>query len=121
MNRLNNEVKGAMEKGFLTKLDSRSKLLNIMLQSTMDAFWIMNINGDILESNEASVEILGYSLEELMDIKDVFMAVTEGEAIYHDDGSLIGDGNTIIITEGEKRKDDQRDSGLRSQPRLKAN
>ncbi|SNY26442.1 PAS domain S-box-containing protein [Orenia metallireducens] len=65
---MDNGVKGAIEKGFLTNLDSRSKLLNIILQSTMDAFWIMNIDGEILESNKVSVEMFGYSLDELMEM-----------------------------------------------------
>lgn len=66
--KMDNEVKGAIRKGFLTNLDSRSKLLNIILQSTMDAFWIMNIDGEILESNKVSVDVFGYSLDELMEM-----------------------------------------------------
>jgi UDPglucose--hexose-1-phosphate uridylyltransferase len=37
--------------------------------------------------------------------KDVFTAVTEGKPIYDEEGNLIGDGFTIIITEDEKRRD----------------
>ncbi|MFO8017332.1 MAG: hypothetical protein R6U96_01750 [Promethearchaeia archaeon] len=40
-----------------------------------------------------------------LDIKDVFMSVTEGKPIYREDGTQWGDGYTIIITEDEKRKD----------------
>lgn len=60
----------------------------------------------------------GFGKEELMDlflkdwseskrgeITDVFMAITEGKPLYNDDGSLVGDGNTIIITQDEEKKD----------------
>ena len=36
---------------------------------------------------------------------DVFKAVTEGKPIYNAKKRLIGDGNTIIITEDESKKD----------------
>lgn len=38
-------------------------------------------------------------------VKDVFMVAIEGKPLYHEDGRLIGDGYTIIITEDEKRQD----------------
>jgi PAS domain S-box-containing protein len=79
MDTLSNRVKRAIEKGFLTNLDSRSKLLNIILQSTMDAFWIMNIDGEILESNKLSVEILGYSLDELMKMNISDLDITKSQ------------------------------------------
>lgn len=37
--------------------------------------------------------------------KDVFMAVTEGKPLFSDSGKQIGDGETIIITEDDKRRD----------------
>ncbi|TFF95474.1 MAG: hypothetical protein EU544_02655, partial [Promethearchaeota archaeon] len=43
-------------------------------------------------------------MEELA-IKDVFLAVTEGEPVYDELGNQIGDGFTIIITEDEMRRD----------------
>ena len=36
---------------------------------------------------------------------DVFSAVLSGKPLYHDNGTLIGDGNTIIITEDNKKRD----------------
>lgn len=38
-------------------------------------------------------------------VKDVFMAVTEGKPIYDDWGYRLGDGFTIIITEDEEKRD----------------
>ena len=37
--------------------------------------------------------------------KDVFTSITEGKPIYDDWGKQLGDGFTIMITEGEDRKD----------------
>ncbi len=39
------------------------------------------------------------------DFKDVFMAVIKGKELRSKDGSLAGDGYTIIITEDRKRRD----------------
>jgi len=39
-------------------------------------------------------------------IKDVFTAVTEGKTLYDDEGTIVRDGNTIIITQDEMRRDD---------------
>ncbi|MFW9899538.1 MAG: hypothetical protein ACFFDO_09805 [Candidatus Thorarchaeota archaeon] len=41
----------------------------------------------------------------ITDVKDIFMSITEGELIYYDDGTPIGDGYTIIVTEDEKKRD----------------
>jgi UDPglucose--hexose-1-phosphate uridylyltransferase len=39
------------------------------------------------------------------EIKDVFKAIMEGKPLYNDDGSLVGDGQTIIITQDEEKRD----------------
>ncbi|MFX0031498.1 MAG: hypothetical protein ACFE8V_04080 [Promethearchaeota archaeon] len=54
------------------------------------------------EKKSESKDIVDFELDE---VKDVFMAITEGKAIHRSDGKLLGDGYTIIITEGEKKKD----------------
>ncbi len=41
----------------------------------------------------------------LINAEDVFTAVIEGKPVYDDNGNLVGDGFTIIITEDEKRRD----------------
>jgi len=42
---------------------------------------------------------------QINDVKDIFMSITEGKPLYYDDGTPIGDGYTIIITEDEKKRD----------------
>ncbi|MFX1497578.1 MAG: hypothetical protein ACFFBH_08640 [Promethearchaeota archaeon] len=54
------------------------------------------------EKKSEAKEIIEIDLEE---IKDVFMAITEGRAIYRSDGKLLGDGYTIVITEDDKKID----------------
>lgn len=36
---------------------------------------------------------------------DIFTSITEGKPIYREDGSQLGDGYTIIVSEDEKRRD----------------
>lgn len=54
-----------------------------------------DIEGDLHECSKKMMK----------EVKDVFMGITEGKALYDDEGNLIGDGNTIITTEDEKRRD----------------
>ncbi|MFX1237524.1 MAG: hypothetical protein ACFFAS_00075 [Promethearchaeota archaeon] len=51
------------------------------------------------DSNEA------LDCSKLANISDIFSSITEGKAIYNNDGMLLRDGNTIIITEDEIRRD----------------
>jgi len=37
--------------------------------------------------------------------RDVFTALLEGKPLYNEDGSLLGDANTIIITEDDNKRD----------------
>ncbi|MFX1339614.1 MAG: hypothetical protein ACFFDK_13460 [Promethearchaeota archaeon] len=54
---------------------------------------------------EKKSEIKAISIKEFKEDMDVFTAVMEGKPIYNDEGALIGDGFTIIITEDEKKRD----------------
>jgi len=54
---------------------------------------------------EKKIELHECTEKILNEVKDVFMAVTEGKPIYNDNGKRIGDGFTLIITEDEKRRD----------------
>ncbi|MHA1272637.1 MAG: hypothetical protein ACTSQP_06270 [Promethearchaeota archaeon] len=57
------------------------------------------------EAEKKKVEIKAEKKEKTHKVKDVFLAVTEGKPIYNDDGTILGDAFTIIITEDEKRRD----------------
>ncbi|MFX1394201.1 MAG: hypothetical protein ACFFAH_11555 [Promethearchaeota archaeon] len=46
-----------------------------------------------------------YIDDQINNVKDIFMSITEGKQIYYEDGTPIGDGYTIIITEDEKKRD----------------
>ena len=39
------------------------------------------------------------------DVSDVFISITEGKVLLNEEGKIIRDGKTIIITEDEKRRD----------------
>lgn len=54
---------------------------------------------------EGRGQIQDCSENNLSNFKDVFMAITEGELVYNNQGEQVGDGFTIIITEDEKRRD----------------
>jgi len=38
-------------------------------------------------------------------VNDVFSAITEGKILYNEDGTMLRDGNTIIITEDQTRRE----------------
>jgi PAS domain S-box-containing protein len=58
---------------FIDKLNNSPKWMSRILQVAIDAFWIMDVEGNILEVNNATLKVLGYSKEELlkMNIKDL--------------------------------------------------
>ncbi|MFX1273949.1 MAG: hypothetical protein ACFFBP_16180 [Promethearchaeota archaeon] len=56
-------------------------------------------------SIDDSVEQLDCSEMLTEKLNDVFVSITEGKALFSDDGEIFRDGNTIIITEDEKRRD----------------
>ncbi|TDX58994.1 PAS domain-containing sensor histidine kinase [Orenia marismortui] len=55
-------------KEFLDELRKQNNRINTILQTSMDAFWVMNTDGDILETNEAFLNLFGYSLLEIMNM-----------------------------------------------------
>jgi len=57
------------------------------------------------EVREKKTEAKVLTKEKLKTQKDVFMAIIEGRPINRDDGTLLGDGYTIIITEDDKKRD----------------
>ena len=65
-----NELKKAYRenKDFLDELRKQRNRINTILQTSMDAFWIMDAKGNILEANEAFKDMFGYSLMEIMDL-----------------------------------------------------
>ncbi len=58
------------------------------------------------KTSEKKKDFYDYSKKSINNVKDVFKAVTDGKALHDNNGRLIGDGYTIIITEDEKRRDD---------------
>jgi len=64
---------GIIVDDFIDKLNNSPKWMSRILQVSIDAFWIMDSKGVILEVNNATLEILGYSKEELLglNIKDL--------------------------------------------------
>jgi len=57
------------------------------------------------KTKEKKSDTKEYALTKLERVQDVFMAINEGKAIYKEDGKIIGDGYTIIITEDDKKRD----------------
>ncbi|WP_204700294.1 PAS domain-containing sensor histidine kinase [Halanaerobacter jeridensis] len=55
-------------KDFVDELRKQKNRINTILQTSMDAFWIMDIEGYILETNEAFRNMFGYSLMEIMNL-----------------------------------------------------
>jgi UDPglucose--hexose-1-phosphate uridylyltransferase len=51
------------------------------------------------------IDLIGALKKELKGVVDVFTADIEGHPITNEDGSLINDGFTIIITEDDKKRD----------------
>ena len=56
-------------------------------------------------SKEKNIDAKPSSVIDLKEDIDAFTAVVEGKQIQSDEGSLFGDGFTIIITQDEKRRD----------------
>ncbi|MFX1452492.1 MAG: hypothetical protein ACFFCM_16770, partial [Promethearchaeota archaeon] len=50
-------------------------------------------------------ETQDYKEYQMNNVKDIFLSITDGKPIYYDDGTPIGDGYTIIITEDEEKRD----------------
>jgi len=57
------------------------------------------------KSGERSYELQDCTDYPIDEVKDIFMSITEGKPVYYDDGTPIGDGITIIVTEDEKKRD----------------
>ena len=53
---------------FVDELRKQRNRINTILQTSMDAFWIMDTDGYILETNEAFRDMFGYSLMEIMNL-----------------------------------------------------
>ena len=53
---------------FVDELRKQKNRINTILQTSMDAFWIMDVEGYILETNEAFRTMFGYSLMEIMNL-----------------------------------------------------
>ncbi|MGM0369456.1 MAG: PAS domain-containing sensor histidine kinase [Bacillota bacterium] len=53
---------------FVGELRKQRNRINTILQTSMDAFWIMDVDGYILETNEAFRNMFGYSLMEIMNL-----------------------------------------------------
>ena len=53
---------------FVDELRKQKNRINTILQTSMDAFWIMDVDGYILETNEAFRTMFGYSLMEIMNL-----------------------------------------------------
>ncbi|MFW9938210.1 MAG: hypothetical protein ACFFD5_11215 [Candidatus Thorarchaeota archaeon] len=57
------------------------------------------------KTKEKKSDAKDYSLENLEEVQDVFMAIIEGKPLYRSDEKLLGDGFTIILMEDEKKRD----------------
>ncbi|MGM0502895.1 MAG: PAS domain S-box protein, partial [Bacillota bacterium] len=55
-------------KNFIDELRKQKNRINTILQTSMDAFWIMDMEGYILETNESFRDMFGYSLMEIMNL-----------------------------------------------------
>lgn len=57
------------------------------------------------KTNEEEKQFYDCSRRIALNYKDVFTSVTEGKPIYDDWGKQLGDGFTMIVTEGDKRRE----------------
>ncbi len=57
----------------------------IILQTAIEGFWILDLNGNILEVNDSYAKMLGYTKEELlkMNVKDIESEESENEVTEH--------------------------------------
>ncbi|MFW6030849.1 MAG: PAS domain S-box protein, partial [Halanaerobiales bacterium] len=53
---------------FVDELRKQKNRINTILQTSMDAFWVMDVEGYILETNESFRNMFGYSLMEIMNL-----------------------------------------------------
>ena len=76
-----NELRKTCRKNqdFVDELRKQKNRINTILQTSMDAFWIMDTDGYILETNEAFRDMFGYSLMEIMNININDLDITRDE------------------------------------------
>ncbi|NLH47197.1 MAG: PAS domain S-box protein [Myxococcales bacterium] len=63
----------------------RENQYHSIIRTTVDGFWMMDLDGRILEANQALVEMLGYSIPELLALRvqDIEAPETAGETREH--------------------------------------
>ncbi|MDX9769832.1 MAG: PAS domain S-box protein [Tenuifilaceae bacterium] len=92
------------KKGQLT-IAKNEQYLNTILQTTADGFWITDLEGNLLEVNEAYCQMSGYSLTELLNLRIAQIDVTESpEDIRKHIDSIVEEGSDIFETR-HRRKD----------------
>jgi len=92
------------KKGQLT-IAKNEQYLNTILQTTADGFWITDLEGNLLEVNEAYCQMSGYSLTELLNLRIAQIDVTESpEDIRKHIDRIAEEGSDIFETK-HRRKD----------------
>jgi PAS domain S-box-containing protein len=61
-------------------LDHRERYLRAILQTTVDAFWVLDVEGKFIDSNEAYSRMSGYSREEALALRIADVDVLEDPA-----------------------------------------
>ncbi len=92
------------KKGQLT-IAKNEKYLKTILQTTADGFWITDLQGNLLEVNEAYCKMSGYSLHELINLKIEQIDVNENpQQVEEHIGRVLELGSDIFETK-HRRKD----------------
>ena len=71
--------------GTAKALRAQNQRNDLILQAMMDGFWIMDMDGRIIQANPALCSILGYSLEEMtsMSVHDIEAQETPEQTVRH--------------------------------------
>ena len=71
------------------RLMAQTQRNDLILKNTLDGFWIVNSNGRIVDVNDAYCKMLGYTRQELLNMKISDVEATEGEIEIQERTSLI--------------------------------
>ncbi|TNE70509.1 PAS domain-containing sensor histidine kinase [bacterium] len=69
----------------ISDIEKSSKMYLSVIQTSIDGFWILDMNANLINTNEAYSQIIGYSREELlrMNISDVEVNESHNETLRH--------------------------------------
>lgn len=90
-----------------------SKRMNVVTSTALDAVVVCDVNGRILDFNEAAVQIFGYTMEQAIGADLAQLIVPEGYRDAHDAGMqrMRETGETRVVGKGRVKLDAMRANG----------